>query len=576
MFGGGSSTTTSTFGSTNATSSATTNTNLFSQGSQSSSAKPAFGSGSNLFGQSNTNSSDTNKETPKLTFGSATTDASKKPEEKKEESKPLFGSGSGGSLFGSKPASSDASKPLFGSTPSSGSLFGGASKTGDNNSNTSKPLFGSTPSTGGNLFGSTNTSSEKKDDSKSLFSSGGFGAKTDSSAGNLFGGADKKDDKPAGNIFGAKTDDKPAGSLFGGTANKDDKPAGNLFGAKKDDKPAGSLFGTKINDKPAGNLFGSAAKTEDKPAGSLFGSSDKKSDDKPADNLFGSAATSTSTGGNLFGAKTEEKTESKDKPSDLSKPDATNKVDPKEAANLAAKKTSKLTVPTEQEVASYLQNRSLEDIIAKWTNALTKRSAEFQSQAADIAAWDKVLAENGDRISQMYTDVILAERKQSSIDQTLDYITRQQDDVDALLERYEAQANEFLADLAGPDGLQPVDQEREKAYRLAEELDGKIGAMSNNLETVINEINEVSTDLTDGRAAHDRKGANKGGPDSGNSGSSVSILGGSSDDPITQIIKILNAHLSSLQWIDTNTTELQEKLDQIEQLKNQGSRMLKN
>ena len=120
---------------------------------------------------------------------------------------------------------------------------------------------------------------------------------------------------------------------------------------------------------------------------------------------------------------------------------------------------------------------------------------EFQTQASDINSWDKVLMENGDRITQMYTEVVVAERKQTSIDQTLDYINRQQDDVEALLDNYEAQAAEFLSDLAGPDGLQPVDQEREKSYRLAEDLNEKLEGMSGNLTNVIKEMNTVQSEL---------------------------------------------------------------------------------
>lgn len=173
-----------------------------------------------------------------------------------------------------------------------------------------------------------------------------------------------------------------------------------------------------------------------------------------------------------------------------------------------------------------------------------KRKTEFTDQATDIAAWDRVLSTNGDLISQMYTSVTLAERKQSVIDQNLDYINRQQDDIDALLETYESQANELLADLAGPDGLQPVDHEREKAYRLAEDLDEKLGGMSSSLSTVINEINDVSSNLEDTKT---------------------------DDDPLTQIVKVLNSHLSSLQWIDSHTSELQDRLGQIERLKLQAN-----
>lgn len=469
----------------------------------------AASSGSSAFGQK---AGFTLNSTPAT---SASTDATKPafsfsaPADKKKETS-LFGSSSSattpaaglsfgnstGTLFGAK---TDAPKPTS-------SIFGGAS------ANDSKPsLFGSKPDAPGPsrpLFGSQSEASK---------STGLFGSKLEGAS------------EPATSIFGSKPDttSKPTTSLFGSKPDDTSKPAAPLFGSKPD-----------TTSKPATPIFGLKTDTASNTSTSLFGSKPEEAS-KTGTSLFGGAAKTESANA----AENKDDSKAKAEPlSESSKPITENKTDAKDDAELAAKKTAKLKIPTEQDTAVYLQSRSLEDIISKWTMALSKRTSEFQTQAVDIASWDRVLSENGDRISQMYTDVVAAERKQSTIDQSLDYINRQQDDIEALLDTYEAQAQELLSDLAGPDGLQPVDQEREKSYRLAEELNEKLESMGNNLGTVINEINDVSTDLTGTKT---------------------------DDDPLTQIVKVLNSHLSSLQWIDTHTNELQEKLEQIEVLKSQ-------
>ena len=466
------------------------------------------------------------------------------------------------SAFGQKPAETTSSTPtniLFGKKPAgttttpattSGGLFGSKATTstttqssGSMFGNSTSSTYYNTASTAGGLFakpaGSTSTTSTTATTTTTPSTGGLFGKPAESTApssGGLFGASKKPEDKPAGGLFGATSTPAttpattPAsGGLFCAAAKKPEeaaKPAFS-FGTTASTKPADSS--AKPADGTAKPLFGAAKSadtatkpTEDKPAAApLFGA-------KPAE----SNTTTTSASTPLFGTKPAAA-------GATSTPATTEKKEEAKPAVVATPaKHLKSAEPTQEETAAYLKNRSIEDIISKWTSVLGNLTKEFQTQASDINSWDKVLMENGDRITQMYTEVVVAERKQTSIDQTLDYINRQQDDVEALLDNYEAQAAEFLSDLAGPDGLQPVDQEREKSYRLAEDLNEKLEGMSGNLTNVIKEMNTVQSELANANP----------------------------DDALTQIVKVLNSHLSSLQWIDSHTTELQEKLDQIQQL----------
>lgn len=216
-------------------------------------------------------------------------------------------------------------------------------------------------------------------------------------------------------------------------------------------------------------------------------------------------------------------------------------------ATSAASMASKTPVASAQPVStSNLKNKSMEDIISKWTTELSTQSEEFRQQAQDIMEWDKVLVDNGDKISDIYAKVIQTEQTQTKVDQLLQYVGKQQDDLESLLTGYEEEASRLLGDLAGTDGLQPVDQERENAYNLAEDLGIKLESMGGNLSSVIEEVNKISNDINNFHR----------------------------DDALTQIVKILNSHLSSLQWIDSNTQSLEQNIEAIKLLEKQvNSRM---
>jgi nuclear pore complex protein Nup62 len=183
----------------------------------------------------------------------------------------------------------------------------------------------------------------------------------------------------------------------------------------------------------------------------------------------------------------------------------------------------------------------MEDIISKWTTSLTKYSREFALQAEEISKWDRVLVENGGKISQLFTETVQAEQTQGKVDQLLLYTGKQQDDLEAVLDMYEKQVDEMLASVGAADGMQPPDVERERAYQLAERLNEQLDTMGKNLTGMIEEINKSSTTLNRTKE----------------------------DDPLSHIVRILNAHLSSLQWIDANTAQLQDKINEVKALESQ-------
>lgn len=59
--------------------------------------------------------------------------------------------------------------------------------------------------------------------------------------------------------------------------------------------------------------------------------------------------------------------------------------------------TKPVTVPT----PSSLKNKTMEEILNKWTKELDSYSAEFHRQAVEVAEWDRELIENGSKVSLM-------------------------------------------------------------------------------------------------------------------------------------------------------------------------------
>ncbi|EPE03948.1 nuclear pore glycoprotein p62 [Ophiostoma piceae UAMH 11346] len=159
---------------------------------------------------------------------------------------------------------------------------------------------------------------------------------------------------------------------------------------------------------------------------------------------------------------------------------------------------------------------------------------EFQGQASRVKEWDQKLVENGEKIQKLYLETYEAERASNEIDRQLQSVESQQDELAAWLDRYEREAEELMSRQSGPgEQLTGPDQERERTYKLAERLIDRMDDMSKDMTKMIKEINDISGSLS---------------------------KTGKTDDPLSQIVRVLNGHLSQLQWIDTNAAALQTKV----------------
>ncbi|XP_019834250.2 nuclear pore glycoprotein p62 [Bos indicus] len=170
----------------------------------------------------------------------------------------------------------------------------------------------------------------------------------------------------------------------------------------------------------------------------------------------------------------------------------------------------------------------LESLINKWSLELEDQERHFLQQATQVNAWDRTLIENGERITSLHREVEKVKLDQKRLDQELDFILSQQKELEDLLSPLE----ESVKEQSGTVHLQHADEEREKTYKLAENIDAQLKRMAQDLKDIIEHLNT------------------SGGP-------------ADTSDPLQQICKILNAHMDSLQWIDQNSALLQRKVEEV-------------
>ena len=204
-----------------------------------------------------------------------------------------------------------------------------------------------------------------------------------------------------------------------------------------------------------------------------------------------------------------------------------------------------------------ITNKNLDDLINKWTNQLSSASKMFKNYGEKIRSWDEVMVSSSEKITKLYSDSLECENKQNKIDQTLSYIERQQEELETLLTGYEKQSESLLSSSrqggaseivtvtsGGSIGSLTNDQGRENSYKLAEMLEIRGTSLGTNFSSLISEVNKVNDNfnrslLTSNSKTDEEEGL------------------------LEDVLKLLNSHLESLNWVEESERSLRMQVDKI-------------
>lgn len=200
----------------------------------------------------------------------------------------------------------------------------------------------------------------------------------------------------------------------------------------------------------------------------------------------------------------------------------------------------------------------MDEILTRWASDLTKYSKEFKTQAEIVAKWDQVLVDNMSKISKLYTQTATSEKQTASVEMQLTAVENQQNELESWLTKYEHEVDEMLAKNAPSQDVGGPDQERERTFKLAEKLDERLDDMNKGLESMIEEVNAANASLNRNSKADEPVSLHLRHPGA-SSGMFLTIV-----MQITQIVRILNSHLTQLQAIDQGTVALQEKISKAQ------------
>ncbi|KAF2471087.1 uncharacterized protein BDR25DRAFT_325363 [Lindgomyces ingoldianus] len=178
---------------------------------------------------------------------------------------------------------------------------------------------------------------------------------------------------------------------------------------------------------------------------------------------------------------------------------------------------------------SRLKNKSMDEIITRWAADLSKYQKEFQTQADQVALWDRAIVENSDKVTKLYSKTFQAERDAA------------EQELEAYLDKYEKEVEGMMQN-HGMSGSGRSDVEKNNSdpdsdpftrYKLAEKLQDRLNELNKDLTEMIEEINSTSQTLS---------------------------KTGKPDDPLTKVVRVLNGQLAQLQLIDSGASQLQDKI----------------
>ncbi|KAL9103749.1 MAG: hypothetical protein Q9163_001253 [Psora crenata] len=393
--------------------------------------------------------------------------------------------------------------------------------------NTSQPP-GNQPTTSANISSTPSSIFDTSSKSGSLFNNKGGTQQ----AGDLFNNINKPQDPSAD----MKANPFQLGGQTSATNTGGSSTSGLLSGATSTasafslGQKSASTFAplTSPSTAPGGLSLGSQATTTTATTSAF--NVPKAPDNTPA--ASGPSQSAPTTAPSLFANLGKSAAAGTSQPSsqDASKPATT--TESQQPTNLTAS-----TAGPPPPVQSRLKNKSMDEIITRWATDLSKYQKEFQAQAEKVAQWDRMLVENSDKIQRLYGQTLEAERATTEVERQLSAVENDQAELEAWLSHYEGEVDQMIKNQGGAEGGGGPDKEREHTYQLAARLSEKLDEMGKDLASMIEEINDASSTLS---------------------------KNSKQDDPLSQVVRVLNSHLTQLQQIDQGAAALTLKVQEAQ------------
>lgn len=84
-----------------------------------------------------------------------------------------------------------------------------------------------------------------------------------------------------------------------------------------------------------------------------------------------------------------------------------------------------------------IQNKAIEELVSQWSSEIDELVRLFRKQAKEITQTDMKVLENGERITELFTEVEQTRREQQEVESHLEYINAQQTELHKTLQALE-------------------------------------------------------------------------------------------------------------------------------------------
>jgi nuclear pore complex protein Nup62 len=196
--------------------------------------------------------------------------------------------------------------------------------------------------------------------------------------------------------------------------------------------------------------------------------------------------------------------------------------------------------------------KTIEDIINMWSEQLERNADTFTKEAVKgtviilvirlclnlhfysltvVSMWDSELMESQKKLGDIAGDIRRIQVSQKELDTNLDTIFAYQMELKSTLEQLENSVDKMYE----AQDQMPVaaDIEREQTLQLSVDIDEQLNSMTNTLKEIVEKLNKAQSDSID------------------------------ENNPVVQIMKVLNVHHNSLQWVEGSANRLNKEIAQV-------------